>query len=147
MGTASPPPAALVAGEPALAATAPLAPRRPAFFLAHGLLDPRRDRAGRRGRRPGDSPGDHVAELAPGSDCAQPEHGRGRAGDHFPAPRRLSGRGPAWYPALLAANGQPDRGCEQDREGRLLGPPVRDRPEELRSVARAFNAMSARLKT
>src|SRR5260370_38164334 len=107
MGTASPPPAALVAGEPAVAATAPLAPRRPAFFLAHGLLDPRRDRAGRRGRRPGDSPGDHTVELPARSDCSQPDHGRGRAGDSIPAPRRLGRRGPAWDPALLAANGQP----------------------------------------
>src|SRR3989442_9260961 len=67
MGTASAPPAAVVAGESAMAATAPMAWWTAAVLLAHGLRHSRRDRAGRRGWRAGHGLGRRLAQLGAGA--------------------------------------------------------------------------------
>src|SRR5713101_4168231 len=103
MGTASPPPAAVVAGEPALAAGATVASRTPAFLLAHGLPDSRRHRAGRPDRGDRDRAGRHPGELGAWHDRL--------------AARAVRNGGAERDPSLLAADGRLDRRGGKNREG------------------------------
>src|SRR5467141_4612098 len=110
MGTTSPPPAAVVAGEPTVAAGPSVgAARSLALLLAYGLSHPRRDRAGRSNCRDRHRFGGHAAELAFGSDRIPPGNSAGRARHDGPAARDIRRGGTARNPSLLAADGQPDR--------------------------------------